>query len=193
MKKTKNLKRKTYQKNKTAGTIIVILLAIILLSACGGQDARNEPAYFIPPTVAVQPATATPDTTPTPEPEPTNEEACTNDLRFISDITYPDNTVVAPSQEIEKIWLVQNNGTCNWESDYTIRNVDGFPMGSSTIVALYPVRSGGEYEITITFYAPTDAGSHASKWQAYDPEGEPFGQEIYILVLVDPDLNKNED
>ncbi len=164
-----------------------------MLSACGGQDARNDPDYFIPPTLAVKPATATPLATATPEPEPTSETLCVNDLRFISDVTYPDDTVVAPGQEVEKVWLVQNNGTCNWESDYTLRNVGGSPMGASTIQALYPVRSGGEYEITITFSAPTDAGAHASNWQAHDPEGEPFGQAFYIQIVVDPDLVLSED
>ena len=141
--KTKFLMRKTTPKNNLPGTFILILMTIILLSACGGQDSRSAPIYFIPPTVAVKPATPTPIATPTQEPEPTNPSTCVNNLRFVSDISYPDNTVVAPGQEIEKIWLVQNNGSCNWEADYTIRNVGGPPMGSSTIVALYPVRSGG--------------------------------------------------
>ncbi|MFN2145128.1 MAG: NBR1-Ig-like domain-containing protein [Anaerolineales bacterium] len=195
--KTKNLSiskmRKNTPKINLSGILFFTLLTIILLSACGGQDARNDPGYFIPPTLASKPATATPLPTATPEPEPTNEALCINDLRFISDVTYPDDTVVAPNQEIEKVWLVQNNGTCNWEADYTLRNVGGSPMGASTIQALYPVRSGGEYEITITFYAPTDAGAHNSNWQAHDPEGEPFGQAFYIQIVVDPDLVQGED
>jgi hypothetical protein len=186
-------KRKSTPKINLSGPYILILLLITLLSACGGQDARNDPDYFIPPTLAAKPATATPPPTATPEPEAANAALCTNDLRFVSDITYPDDTVVAPGQEIEKVWLVQNNGTCNWEADYTLRNVGGSPMGSSTIVALYPVRSGGEYEISITFYAPTDAGTHNSSWQAHGPEGEPFGQAFYIQIYVDPDLVQEGD
>ena len=170
MKTIKSMMRKNTPRNKSYIPLCFILLTIILLSACGGQDARKDPVYFIPPTLADKPATPTPPATPTAEPDPTNDAVCTNDLRFISDVNYPDDTVVAPGQEIEKIWLVQNTGTCNWEADYTLRNVGGTPMGSSTIVALYPVRSGGEYEISINFIAPPDAGSHVSKWQAHDPE-----------------------
>lgn len=189
MKTNCSKRKKTISKNSLSGTIILILLSAILLSACGGQDSLNETDYFIPPTLEPKPPTPTPVATLTPTPNPTNEAECYNNLRFISDVTYPDNTVVAPGQKIEKIWLVQNIGTCNWEADYTVRNMGGPPLGSSTIVALYPVRSGGEYELTINFTAPTDEGAHASRWQAHGPEGEPFGQEFYILIIVDPEFS----
>ncbi len=66
-------------------------------------------------------------------------------------------------------------------------------MGSTTIIALYPVRSGGEYEISINFIAPTDEGRHITRWQAHDPEGIPFGQEFFMMILVDPNLTTPED
>ncbi len=189
------LTRNTTKNNPTpsrSGLVpLTILFAVtILLSACGGQDARSTPDYFIPPTIAPQAATLTPSVTETPTPDATVVADCENDLRFIDDITFPDDTVVAPGEVIEKIWLVQNSGSCNWEADYSLRNTDGPPMGASTIQALYPVRSGGEYEITITFVAPTDEGRHTSRWQAHDPEGNPFGQEIFIMILVDPNIQE---
>ncbi|MBN2045577.1 MAG: hypothetical protein JW757_11195, partial [Anaerolineales bacterium] len=152
-----------------------------------------ESEYFIPPTIAVQPATATPEATATPLPEPTQDLLCTNNLSFVDDVTIEDDTVVAPGQEITKVWLVRNSGSCNWESDYTLRNVDGSPMGSATIVPLYPLRSGSEYEISIDFIAPTDEGQHISRWQAHDPEGNPFGQDIFLQIIVDPDLVSDQD
>lgn len=174
---------------------LILIAMTILLSACGGQDARSTPDYFIPPTISPRSATATPAPTPTSETtkaesQPTSPAACENDLTYVDDITIPDDTVVAPGQEIEKIWLIRNAGTCNWDADYTIRNVEETPpMGSASILALYPVRSGSEQEITINFIAPTDAGQHISKWQAHDPEGIPFGQVIFIQIIVDPDYS----
>jgi len=158
----------------------------ILLSACGEQDARPTEVYFVPPTLSPQLATPTPATTPTSTPEPTNDTACVNDLAFIDDVTIPDDTVVAPAQEIEKVWLVENSGTCNWEIDYTLRLVDGLPMGVSTILALRPTVSGKQVEISIIFTAPTDAGRAFSSWQAHDPDGNPFGNEFFVQVIVDP-------
>jgi hypothetical protein len=191
---TKTLTKNTRRPSRSDLLPLAILITLtILLSACGGQDARSTPEFFIPPTLAPRPATATPPPTETPTPDATNEGVCENDLRFIDDITIPDDTVVAPGEVIEKVWLVQNSGSCNWEADYTLRNTDGPPMGATTIQALYPVRSGGEYEISINFVAPTDEGRHTSRWQAFDPEGNPFGQEIFIMILVDPNLTPNNN
>lgn len=172
---------------------MVSFAVIILLSACGGQDARTTPDYFVPPTMNPQLPTATSESTLTPTPDPTDTGPCENDLEFLEDITIPDNTVVAAGEEIVKTWLVKNSGTCNWESDYTLRNTGGLPMGISTIQALFPARSGSEVEITLTFITPTDEGLATSKWQAHDPEGNPFGQEFYLQVVVDPSLNNSGD
>lgn len=169
---------------------LVSFALLILLSACGGQDAVTPtPDYFIPPTLDAQlPTATTVDLTATPTLEATEAGPCENDLEFLDDITIPDNTVVAPGDEIVKTWLVRNSGTCNWESDYTLRNTGGLPMGVSTIQSLYPARSGSEVEITLTFTAPTDEGQAVSKWQAHDPDGNPFGQEFYVQIYIDPTL-----
>jgi hypothetical protein len=173
-------------------TILDFLTITILLSACGGQDARSTPEYFIPPTLSPQLSTPTPIASPTSPPQPTDELPCENNLAFVDDITIPDDTVVAPAQEIEKIWLVENNGTCNWEIDYTLRKVDGLAMGASTILALRPTVSGKQVEISIVFITPTDAGRQFSKWQAHDPEGNPFGEEFFVQVMVDPDYEPDD-
>ena len=177
-------------RNKISSNIrfatLMILTLTILLSACGEQDARSTPEFFVPPTLSPQLATATPAATPTFTPEPTNVPACENDLSFLEDISIPDDTVVGPAQEIEKVWLVENSGSCNWEIDYTLRLVDGLPMGVSTILALRPTVSGKQIEISIVFTAPTDAGRSFSSWQAHDPEGNPFGDEFFVQVIVDP-------
>lgn len=184
---TKNLRNSPRFRGNLLSTI-VLFTAMILLSACGEQDARSTPEYFIPPTLDPLRATPTVMATPTETIQPTAEAACENNLAYLDDITIPDDTVVAPGQEIEKVWLVENNGTCNWEIDYTIRNVDGLAMGSSTILALRPTVSGKQVEISITFFAPTDAGRAFSQWQAFDPEGNPFGEEFFVQIIVDPNF-----
>lgn len=169
---------------------LVSFVLLILLSGCGGQDAVSPTTdYFVPPTLNPQLPTATTAETATVTPEPTEAGPCENDLEFLDDLTIPDNTVVAPGELMTKTWLVRNSGTCNWESDYTLRNTDGLPMGVATIQALYPARSGSEVELTLIFTAPTDQGQAITKWQAHDPEGNPFGQEFYMQIIVDPNLS----
>lgn len=188
--RTKNLMIKPQAKAVIA--VLLFIATSILLSACGEQDARSTPDYFIPPTLSPLQASATPMASATPSAQPTDELPCENNLAFIDDVTIPDDTVMAPGQEFEKVWLVENNGTCNWEMDYTLRMVDGLAMGASTILALRPTVSGKQVELAITFYAPTDAGRSFSKWQAHDPEGNPFGEEFFVQVVVDPNFSPDE-
>jgi hypothetical protein len=196
---TRNLSKKSLKTNhpvhKTRTGLFkaqfVLMIAIaFLLSACGEQAAVNAPDYFVPPTLSHE-ATTIPLATPT-EIQPTPTEPCENDLSFVDDVNYPDNTEVAPGTIVEKIWLVQNSGTCNWDSNYRVRFVEGTEMGADLEQGLFPARSGGEAEIQITFVAPNQTGINFSTWQAYTPDGEPFGDQFYIQIVVNPDLNPEE-
>jgi hypothetical protein len=185
--KAKNLLR--YKSGLLSRQILLISIAV-LLSACGEQAALNSPDYFIPPTLS-HAATEIPLATPT-EIQPTPTEYCENDLSFLEDLTYPDNTEVAPGAVVEKVWLVRNSGTCNWDSNYRVRFVEGTNMEAAMEQALFPARSGGEARIEITFIAPFQTGINYSTWQAYTPDGQPFGDQFYIQIVVNPDLETTE-
>jgi hypothetical protein len=49
---------------------------------------------------------------------------------------------------------------------------------------LYPAKSGTQATIQIVFTAPFTDGVYESAWQAFDPQGNPFGDPIYIRVTV---------
>jgi hypothetical protein len=57
-------------------------------------------------------------------------------------------------------------------------------MATQTEYALFPARSGTQVEIRILFTALQEPGVHRSAWQAYDPQGEIFGDPIFIEVVV---------
>jgi hypothetical protein len=183
--------------------IICVLCCVFLSSlvACAPQEIATP---FIPPaskgtepTAAVNiafstptpkiatlaPPTSTPETTPTLEP-PTPTPPCTDSLQYLEDITIPDGTIVSPGQSIEKQWRVQNDGSCNWDSRYRLKLTDGFPLGLSGELALYPARAGTQATITITFTAPPDPGVYRTAWQAYNPDGAPFGDAVYMEIVV---------
>ncbi|MGD8458276.1 MAG: NBR1-Ig-like domain-containing protein, partial [Anaerolineales bacterium] len=163
-----------------------MIVITLLLPACGEQESFSTPDYFIPPTLS---HSAKPISFETPTPIlPTATIACENNLAFVDDVSIPDGSKFAPGDVIEKIWLVENSGTCNWNADYRVRFIDGDPMGAGLEQALFPARSGNEAEIRITFVAPNQTGLVLSSWQAYSPEGQPFGTIIYISIIVDPDL-----
>ncbi|MGA7193694.1 MAG: NBR1-Ig-like domain-containing protein [Anaerolineales bacterium] len=167
------------------------LLFIFALTACAPP---STPTFFIPPTqfIVITPTqvvirvptstiiptpTSTPISTPTPAP-------CTNGLTFVKDITIPDNTPFSPGDSVDKQWLVTNSGTCDWDSRYRLKLIDGPVMGAATEQALYPARAGAQATLRIIFTAPSDTGTYTSTWQAFGPSREAFGDTIYIQIVV---------
>lgn len=114
--------------------------------------------------------------TPTP--------SCQDDLRYIEDVTIPDGTVVSPGQELDKRWKIVNSGTCHWGQGYSLRRIAGPPMGAPDEQGLYPARAGLEVIIRMLLIAPTEPGTHRTAWQAFNPQGEAFGEPIFIEVVV---------
>lgn len=176
---------------------------LLLLNACLPQ-ADSTP--FIPPTraesrpteairgifasptalkIALPTATASPRPSPTPEePTATPLPPCIPSLRYLGDLTYPDGTLVSPGQRIQKQWQVENNGSCDWESGYRLKLVGGYPLGVFGEIALYPARAGTQAVIEIVFTAPLEAGLYRTAWQAYSAEDLPFGDVVYMEIVV---------
>ncbi len=179
----------------------VFLFFLALLAALSGLTACGEPPpTYLPPTTAptatatVTPtplpptatASPTPTVAPSPEPTATPPPPCVADLDFLGDLTIPDGTSVPPGSSLDKQWLVQNSGTCNWDSRYRLRLIFGDPLGADVEQALYPARAGTQAVIRILFTAPPTPGSYRSGWQAFTPAGDPFGEPIFIEIVVAP-------
>ena len=160
-----------------------------ILVACTGQAT---PTIYIPATRASTPISAT--NTPlaseidsgvglsSPQPSPSPD--CQSNLLYLEDITIPDGTEANPQEILDKRWLVQNNGTCNWDRRFSLRLIAGPGMGANPEMALFPARSGNQAEIHIQFAAPQEPGVHRSAWQAADPQGNLFGDPIFIEISV---------
>jgi hypothetical protein len=102
----------------------------------------------------------------------------------MEDITIPDGTIVKPGEALDKRWQVRNNGSCDWTDKFTLRIIAGDPLGSPDSQALYPARAGSAAVIRMMLTAPNDTGSYRTAWQAYNPDGKPFGDPIYIEIVV---------
>lgn len=164
---------------------------MILLTGCNSfEPGKKEAAYFIPPTLAIT-------TTPVPvatvataatsiAPEATSEAGCSNLLAYIKDLTVADGTMFSPGESIDKRWLVENQGTCNWSFRYSLRHSGGDPLGALTEQSLTPALAGSQSVIRIEFTAPAQPGKYRSAWQAYTPDSKPFGDPIYIVIEVIP-------
>ena len=173
--------------------LLAVFLVCISLSACSSAATPTPfrpptaEAPLIEPTLIIQPTkpVVVIQSTPLPTIVPTvDPQDCDNDLSFINDITVPDNTFITYGATIDKQWLVENNGTCHWNSAYRIKHLGGATLGAPEEIMLYPARAGTQATIQIIFTAPFTDGVYESAWQAYDPSGNPFGDPIYIRVTV---------
>jgi hypothetical protein len=170
-------------------SIIAITVALsFLLGGCGAfgpvrsATTIDNNSYFIAPT-----RVATPTVNPALLPTTTlnaQPADCTNQLTYEQDLTIPDGTYMEPGSTLDKQWQVKNDGTCNWNDSYSIQLINGDALGAATPQAMVPARSGTEAVIRIVFTAPLEAGKYTSSWQAYDPNGQPFGDYFSIVVNV---------
>ncbi|HFC09797.1 MAG TPA: hypothetical protein ENJ54_08135 [Chloroflexi bacterium] len=167
-----------------------LFLPLFLLAGCtlGQPSGAGAETAFVPPVASPIAGAKTPQPTSTPAavraPQPTTAPTCTNNLAFVADETIPDGTVVQAGQTIDKRWRVRNAGTCNWDGRYRLRHIAGQALGAPEEMALFPARAGTEATIRILFTAPPKAGQYFSTWQAVDPQGRPFGDPIYMQIVV---------
>jgi hypothetical protein len=171
------------------GIAIIVTILWSLMTACGGTStpfptSANLPslAPTIPPTLP--PVIPTDTSVPTLAILFTPTVICINGLTFISDVTIPDLSIVSAGSPLDKQWLVQNSGSCNWDSSYRMRLVAGDALGASPEQALYPARAGMQANLRIIFTAPMIQGEYFSEWQAFDGQGVPFGESFFIKVIV---------
>jgi hypothetical protein len=174
------------------------LLAVAL--SLGGCAVKPTPAFFIAPTESPHTALpAAPPATPVSSPAstqgasaaanstlPTPAPPCNNGLTYIQDLSVPDGSNFAPGQTIDKRWQVRNSGTCNWDHRYGLRLISGDAMGSQPLLPLFPARAGAEATLEIHFIAPPSGGLYECHWQAVDPQGQPFGDAVYMQISVAP-------
>lgn len=149
-------------------------------------SATEEPA---PPTSTPWP-TYTPLPTYTPYPTSTFTPAAPcNQMRFIRDVTIPDETWMRPGQAFTKIWEIQNTGSCAWDSTYKVVYGDsGGKMGGpdSKALPVVPVNPGEKVQIAIGFTAPATDDMYTSVWKLQPDGGDKFGE---MTVKIDVDGN----
>lgn len=173
--------------------LFVVVLFSVFLSACSPASTPTpfrpptaeapliEPTFIIQPTQEIVVIESSPLPTIFPT---TNPADCVNDLTFLEDLTIPDNMFSTFGLALDKQWLVENSGTCNWNSTYRLRNIGGAALGAPEEIALYPARAGTQTTLRILFTAPFAEGVYESAWQAIDANGNPFGDPIYIRIAV---------
>jgi hypothetical protein len=97
-------------------------------------------------------------------------------LQFLSDVTYPDGSLVTRNNNFVKIWRIKNIGTCSWTPSYALVFTDGDHMGGPSTVALSGYVDPGEtIEIGVTLTAPNKGGSYRGYWKLRNESSVLFG------------------
>jgi hypothetical protein len=114
-------------------------------------------------------------------------DSCNNSV-YIADVTYPDNTVVKPGADFQKVWRVQNTGTCLWDDGYKLAFIAGDK-------ALDPISfefkdsadfvSGGETaDLGVPLTAPLAEGTYSATWRMQSDNGVFFGTMLTVVIVV---------
>ncbi len=140
--------------------------------------------------------TAAPTLAPTvaPTTAPTSQ-GCIDRAAFVSDVTIPDNSVVAPNTAFTKTWRLKNTGSCTWDSDYLVSYISGTTMsqqpGYWIVQPGQTVSPGQSVDISVGMASPVQNGYYRSNWglkkehgQLMPIEGGANGNSFYVKIRV---------
>lgn len=193
---------------------ILVALGAMLIASCGaGNVPEATPTYTVNQIQTYAVATfssaltltaiAAPTNTPTATPAATIPPLATSTagtpfgavtapaltascygLTFVSDVSIPDNTQLAPGKTFTKTWKVQNSGSCAWDSGFKFQNTGGNAMGASAVTLSASVASGATFDISVPMTAPNATGTVRGNWRMSTATGQLFGDEVFVQIVV---------
>lgn len=110
---------------------------------------------------------------------------CADDSEFVSDVTVPDGTHLAPGRFTIKTWRLRNTGTCTWDGSYRFTFLSGDRMSGPRHAPLeQSVPPGMEVELSVGLVAPEAPGTYRGSWTLFAPNGTPFGTRAFVHIQV---------
>jgi hypothetical protein len=117
---------------------------------------------------------------PTPTPRPPCSDDASLEWNSVS-----DGLRVLPGTAVNATWRIRNTGTCQWDSYYKLAFVDGNRMeGEESFVVPGVIGGQGTVEFTAHLHAPQDAGIYEGRWRMKNPNGDNFGENVYVRIEV---------
>ncbi len=132
--------------------------------------------------------TETPESLPTDTPGGTDSGSPTAScyrMKYIRDVTIPDNTEMSPAEVFTKTWQVENDGTCSWQPNFKLILIGGEALGGSPFVLTQTVDPGQRIDVSIKMAAPpNETGPLQGTWRMTDQNGTPFGDALTVVIDV---------
>ena len=108
---------------------------------------------------------------------------CADNAVFVSDVTIPDGTILAPGAAFDKTWRVRNTG-CSWGAGYELVFVSGEAMTSTRVIPVPEIPQSGTADLSVALTAPTVPGTHSGTWRLRNPSGTLFGTIVFVKITV---------
>lgn len=106
-------------------------------------------------------------------------------LRYVRDVTFPDNTVVQPGTTFMKIWRVRNDGRHPWPQEVCLVPAGGDLLTDENHCAELPaVGPDEEADIGLMLTAPRANGLYTAYFRAQTKEGHHFGHRLWASIVV---------
>ena len=169
---------------QTQGADAVLTAAAQTVEANLTQAAiLNPPTIPVIPTSTTAPPTVTLAVSTNTQPAATATQDC-DDADFVTDVTIPDGTTLAPDEAFTKTWRLKNVGTCSWTPSYTIVFNNGDSMsGPATQAMVGNVNPGQTVDISVNLEAPSTAGDYKGYWKLRNASGVLFAT-FYVDIKV---------
>jgi hypothetical protein len=106
---------------------------------------------------------------------------------FIQDITVPDGTKIKPGFNFDKVWRIQNTGTCEWDDGYVLKYVLGGSLDGKDVPIVKSsdfVKPGQMKDFGVTLTAPLIPNTYTDCWRMQDDGGFYFGTFLCATIEV---------
>ncbi|GMF38371.1 unnamed protein product [Phytophthora fragariaefolia] len=103
---------------------------------------------------------------------------------FEGDVTCPDGTVLAPGEPFDKVWKLRNGGPNKWPIGAELSCVGGDKMQAPESVLIPSVLPGKSIDVSLRMVAPSKAGRYTGYWRLSTPDGNRFGQRLWVDINV---------
>jgi hypothetical protein len=115
-------------------------------------------------------------------------DSCNNSA-FVADITIPDNSVLKPGVNFQKIWRVQNTGSCTWDEGYSLVYIGGStpnldPYNFDFKRSNDFVAAGETADLGVELTTPCKPGKYEGHWKMRTDNGYFFGTVLSVYVEV---------
>jgi len=160
------------------------------LNVMSTQGAAAQPSPTLTPTLSIPTNSPTAFATFTTVPPLQTITKC-DAAAFVTDVTYPDGTIIGRGNTFTKTWRIKNTGTCTWTTAYDLVFVNGEKFGAKNAVALPAnIGPGNSVDVSIQLTAPKQDGHYRGYWMLRNASDIQFGfgatgeSTIYVDVNV---------